>query len=278
MKHQEGSFKGVRNADIYYQCWLPDQDPKAVLFIVHGLGEHSGRYVNVVGHFVPLGYAVYGLDCLGHGRSGGARIHIDRFSDWIDPLCAYADMVRGWHPGVPVSLLGHSLGGLIGAYYLLDRQADFMCAVLSAPTVKVPEDISPVTVLAGRALSALVPQVRLIQIVDPRWISRDPQVVDAYVQDPLVYVGKITARLGAEILKAQQRVEAEAVAITLPVLIVQGGVDRLVEPANAQMLYERIGSPDKTLKVYDGLYHEVFNEPERGQVLGDVEAWLQAHI
>jgi alpha-beta hydrolase superfamily lysophospholipase len=189
-------------------------------------------------------------------------------------------MVRGWHLGVPVFLLGHSLGGLIVPYYLLDQQDDLAGVVLSGPSVVVPEGVSPLTILIGKVLSALAPKARLVGVVDPMGICGDPQVVEAYVDDPLVHIGRLTARLGVESLKAQQRVEAEAAQIALPVLIVQGGADRLVDPAGAQMLYDTIRSRsrDKTLKVYDGFHHELHNEPGRAQVLGDVEAWLEAHI
>lgn len=279
VEHREGFFKGVRDADIYYQCWLPgDDDPRAVLLIVHGLGEHSGRYMNVVEHFVPLGYAVYGFDHLGHGRSGGMRMHVKQFTDYTEPLQTYSDMVRDWHPGAPVFLLGHSLGGLIVSYYLLDQQDDLAGAVLSGPSVAVPEGVSSLTILIGKVLSALAPRARLVGVVDPAGICCDPQVVEAYVDDPLVHIGRLTARLGVESLKAQQRVEAEAARIALPVLIIQGGADRLVDPAGAQMLYDTVRSRDKTLKVYDGFHHELHNEPGRAQVLGDVEAWLEAHI
>lgn len=282
MTHQEGFFKGVRDQNIYYQCWLPDggapsSDPRAVLLIVHGLGEHSGRYMNVVNHFVPQGYAVYALDHLGHGKSDGTRMYVDRFDDYADPLTRYLDMLREWQPGKPVVLFGHSMGGLIAAYYLLDHQDAFVGAVISAPLVKLPGNISPLTVTLARIISVLLPRTGLTA-VDASLVSRDPAVVQAYVDDPLVYTGKSTARLGAELFRAIERVQAEAATITLPVLLVQGSADRLVDPTGAPMLYEKISSPDKTIKIYDGLYHEVLNEPERNVVLDDIAQWLAAHI
>lgn len=277
MNHQEGVFQGVRDHRIYYQCWLPDSAPQAVLLIVHGLGEHSGRYVNVVNRFVPLGYAVYGLDYLGHGKSEGVRMYVERFSDYTEPLTTYLEMVRGWQPGKPIVLFGHSMGGLIAAAYLLDHQDAFVGAVISAPSVKVPATISPLTLAMARILSRLMPKTGLAAL-DPHLVSRDPAVVQAYIDDPLVYKGKSTARLGAELIRAIHRVQAEAAKIHLPVLIIQGGEDRLVDPAGAQFLYGQISSKDKTLKVYDGFYHEVFNEPGRAQVLDDVQAWLEGHV
>jgi alpha-beta hydrolase superfamily lysophospholipase len=277
MNHQDGIFKGARDTDITYQCWLPEDEIKAVLVIVHGLAEHSGRYMNVVNHFVPLGYAVYGLDHIGHGRSEGPRVYVERFSDYTRTLKTYVDKIRAWQPDTPVFMVGHSLGGLIGSAYLLDHQEDLTGAVLSGPGVKVPDSISPVTVALGKVLSTLMPRTGLVQL-DANEISRDPAVVQAYVNDPLVYTGKTTARLAAEMLKTMRRVTEEAGTITLPLMIVQGSEDKLVDPAGARMLYKTVSSDDKTLKIYDGLYHEVFNEPEHAEVLGDVEAWLDAHV
>src|SRR5512136_1225932 len=147
MKHNEGTFKGTRDANIYYQAWLPDGEVKAVLFIVHGLGEHCGRYMNVVNYFVPLGYALYGLDHIGHGKSEGMREGAEGFEDYTDTLAVYCEMVKGWQAGKPMFLLGHSMGGLISSCYLLDHQADFRGAVLSAPLIKASGAISKATIL-----------------------------------------------------------------------------------------------------------------------------------
>ncbi len=277
MKHQEGSFKGIRDANIYYQCWLPESKAKAVLLIVHGLAEHSGRYMNVVNHFVPLGYAVYALDHIGHGKSSGTRVYVERFEDYTVTLKTYFDMVRHWQPDQPIFLVGHSMGGLIGAVYLIDHQAELTGAVLSGPAVKVHDTVSPITIFLGKVISALMPKLGLIGL-EAEGVSRDPVVVQAYVNDPLVYCGKVTARLSAELVKTMQRVTAEAAKITLPILIVQGSADKLINPEGAQMLYDAVSSVDKTIKIYDGFYHEVFNEPEHDQVLGDVKAWLEVHL
>jgi acylglycerol lipase len=276
MDHIEGNFRGVRNANLYHQAWLPEGNVKAVLLIVHGLGEHCGRYMNVVNHFVPLGYAVYGFDHIGHGRSEGMREVVERFTDFIDTLAVYHEMVKVWQTGKPLFLLGHSMGGLIASYYLLDHQADFSGAVLSAPLIKATGNISQATILMGKILSALAPRMGLLPL-DPNGISRDPEVVKGYTRDPLVFQGKTPARLAAELLKAMLRVSAEADKIILPLIVLQGSGDKLVDPQGAQILYDRAGSKDKTIKIYEGLYHEVFNEPERARVLQEVETWLAAH-
>ena len=158
MNHIEGNFKAVRDTNIYYQAWLPDGDVKAVLFLVHGLGEHSGRYTNVVNYFVPLGYAIYGLDHLGHGKSDGEKEVVLSFEDYTSPLKTFYDMVQGWQPDKPIFILGHSMGGLITCSYLLDHSADFKGAIISAPAIKVSDSISPMTIRMGKILSAIASQ------------------------------------------------------------------------------------------------------------------------
>ena len=277
MNHTEGTFKGIRDANIYYQAWLPDGRVKAVLLVVHGAAEHSGRYMIIVNHFIPLGYGVYSLDHFGHGRSDGQRVYVESFDDYIEPLNTFYTMIRRWQPDKPIFILGHSLGGLIETYYLLDHQKEFTGAVVSAPSIKIQDTISPMTITMGKLLSKITPKAGLLAL-DAKAVSKDPAVVEAYVTDPLVYTGKITARLAAEMLRAMQRVTDEVGTISLPMIIVQGKADKLVDPSGAQMLYDKSGSTDKTLKMYDGLYHEVFNEPEREQVLTDVENWLESHL
>jgi alpha-beta hydrolase superfamily lysophospholipase len=233
--------------------------------------------MNVVNHFVPLGYSVYGIDHLGHGKSDGIRVYLKRFDDYTNTLKVYFDMISRWQPDKPIFLVGHSMGVLIGAVYLLDHQAELAGAVLSGALVKVPSNITPTTLLLGKMLSALIPRFGLIGL-DANGVSRDPAVVRAYVSDPLVHRGKTTARLGAEMLKAMQYVTGQANKITLPIMIVQGSADKLVDPAGAQMLYDTVSSTDKEIRIYDGFYHEVYNEPEHDQVLRDVERWLEAHL
>jgi acylglycerol lipase len=277
MLRADGYFKGVRNTDLYYQAWLPESGAKAALLFLHGLGSHSGRYANIVGALVPLGYAVYGFDQIGHGRSGGARGRIARFEDFTDSLAVYRRLIETWQPGKPCFLFGHSMGGLIAADYLLDRRSEFRGAILSAPAVKSAGEITPMSILLVRTLSALLPNTGILQL-NPDFLSRDPEVVRSYRNDPLVRHGKTPARLAAELLKAMLRAADKAERITLPFLIVQGGADRIVNPDGARMLFDKAASADKALRIYEGLYHETFNEPERCRVLQDMEDWLEARI
>ncbi len=268
-QHHKARLRGLTRSE-------PTKVGFALLLLRHGLGEYCGRYTNAVNYLVPLGYAIYGLDHLGHGKSEGEREVIVRFEDYTEPLTTYYQMVKTWQPGKPVFIYGHSMGGLITCYYLLDHQADFQGAMISAPAIKVSDSISPVTIMLGSILSSIAPKAGVLAL-DATGISRDPNVVKAYVNDPLVFHGKTPARLAAEMLKAMKRVTAEVSRITLPFIVIQGGADKIIDPAGAQMLYDRAGSKDKSLKVYAGLYHEVHNEPERATMFQDLEVWLNAH-
>ena len=277
MKHFESYFKNHKKQTIFYQSWIPEDDIKAILLIVHGLAEHSGRYFPVVNHFVPKGYAVYAYDHPGHGKSHGTRCYIDRFNDFLLTLESFSGQIKRGFPNTPVFVIGHSMGGAVTAAYLTRRQEDFTGAVLSGPAVKISDDISGLSRLAGKVLSVLAPKSGVIQL-NADGVSRDPEVVKAYEEDPLVHRGKITARLAGELFSAIVKTGKNAHKITLPILIVQGGEDKLVPADGVRLFGEKIGSKDKNVKIYDGLYHEVFNEPEREEVLSDVENWLERHL
>lgn len=277
MNHNEGTFSGPRDLQIYHQSWLPDQEPAAVLLIVHGLAEHSGRYGNLVEYFLPKGYAIYGLDHIGHGKSGGARVYVKRFVEFIKPLRTLHESIKEEHPGKPIFIVGHSLGGLISSLYIANYQEDLAGGIISGPLTQLPEYITPLTIFLANLFSALLPKAGMVKI-DSEGISRDPRVVQAYDNDPLVYRGKNTARLGAETISAMKYLDTLAGEITLPLLILQGSDDPVVDPKGAQILHDQVASPDKTLRVFEGLYHEVYNEPEHTMVMKVVEDWLNDHI
>ena len=275
MIHSDGRFKGACDVDIYYQTWVPEGEIKAAILLIHGLGEHSGRYLNLVNRFVTLGYSVYAVDHIGHGQSEGKRKHVDAFSDFSDTLDIFIERMKQWHGDQPLFILGHSMGGLIAAHYLLHHQSLFAGAILSAPALKISDGIPQIKIIVGKFLAKFFPKVGLLPI-HPTMISRDLAVVQAYMDDPLIHKGKTSARLASELVNAMQRVHDGAATFTLPMLIIQGTKDAIVHPQGSQEFYDGIASKDKTLKMYEGLYHEAFNEPEKEQVFNDVEQWLIA--
>lgn len=277
MQQEEGFFKGVCDFDIYWRCWLPESQPKAIILIVHGLGEHVSRYDNLVNHLVPRGYALYGLDHEGHGKSQGRRVFVKSFQVYLDNLKTFQEMVNKGIPSLKVFILGHSMGGLIATAYTIQHQQKLAGLILSAALLKAGESVSSSTIMAARILSALAPRMG-VQALDSTYLSRDKTVVEAYDNDPLIYRGKITARLGSELFATMAGVEKQMSDIRLPLLIMQGSGDKLVSQEGSKILYEKAGSTDKTLKIYDGLFHEIFNEPERDKVFKDLDEWLDNHV
>jgi len=275
MKHEEAGFKGYGDANLYYQCWLPDTEPRAVLVVTHGLAEHGGRYANVVDHLVPRGYAIYAPDHRGHGRSEGQRCYVARFEHYIDDLEAFLAIVRREQPNFRLFLYGHSMGGTIALAYALQHQSELDGLIITGAVLRPGSSITAVHILAARVLSALLPKMG-VTALDNDGISQDPEVVQAYVNDPLVYCGKVTARLGAEFLRVMQQLATQVKGVHLPVLIMHGTEDILSDPQSSQLLYDRVSSEDKTLILYEGYHHEIHNEPGRERVLVDMEGWLEA--
>lgn len=275
MRQRRGTFSGVRGVPIAHREWLPDAASRGTVVIAHGINEHAGRYAHVAERLVADGWLVGALDHRGHGLSGGRRAAVERFDDWVNDLHSYihdvlVDALR------PVFLLGHSLGGLIATVYALRHQDSLDGLILSSPSVMPPMNTSPSVMRAGRLLSRWAANLPVMQLrLDA--VSRDPEVVAAYRADPLVHLGGVRARTGAEVLRAIGEVQRDISRLRLPLLTVQGTVDLLVDPEAARWVDAHAGSADHTLRIYEGLYHEVFNEPERDAVLDDVAHWLDAH-
>ena len=277
MEHIEDTFKGDKGLNLFYQCWLPDKKPKAVLLVVPGAAEHGGRYKNLVNYFVPRDYAICALDTQGHGKSEGMRCYIDRFSDYIDDIKIFFDIIHRKYADRKIFLVGHSMGATIAVAYTVKHQRGLAGLIVSGVVLKLGSSISPVLKAVGPLVSFLFPKMG-VTTLDATAISQDKAVVDAYVNDPLVHRGKITARLGMEMTKTMDKLPSLIPQIKLPILIMHGTADRLSNPEGSPMLYDLVGSSDKTLKLYEGFHHEIFNEPGHRQVMADVEAWLAPRI
>ena len=277
MNRSEGSFAGLSSLKICYRFWLPETAPKSILVISHGLADHGDRYMNVVNYFLPLGYAVYCPDHRGHGFSEGLRGYVEGFSDFAADLDSFIKIVKADHPGIKVYLVGHSIGGTVAIDYATRHQAEIDGLILSAAFFSVGKSVPGPLIWLARLLSKFFPKLGLYTI-DASTLSRDQSVVDAYMTDPLVYRSKIRIRLGMEILSILRTLRKQLSGITLPVMIMHGTDDSLSEPAGSDVLYDGLGSDDKTYRRYDGFYHEIFNEPGREQVFGDMEAWLKERI
>ena len=274
MDHEEGLLQGAEGVELYWQRWLPSGPPLAVVVLAHGVGEHSGRYQHVAARLTRAGYAVYALDHRGHGRSSGPRALIDRMDHAVEDLDRLVTLAASRHPDAFLHLLGHSMGGCIALSYAIRHQRRLHGLLLSSAAATV-ESAPRVARLEAEALSVVTPRAEILEL-DPSMLSRDEAVVRAYNQDPLVYHGKLPARTVAEIAAAIERFPDAVLGLRLPMLIMAGTADHIVPPSGSRMVHSRAGSVDKTLRLYEGLYHELFNEPEKGVVLGDVAAWLDA--
>ena len=271
----QGRLPGVGGAELFWQGWLPAGEPTGVLLLSHGIGEHSGRYGTVVDTLLPDGWAVYGLDHRGHGRSGGTRVHVRRYDDLLQDFETFRREVVSRHPRLPVFLLGHSLGGQVALAYALRHQNRLTGLVLSAPAL-ASDAVPAALVRVLSVVSRVLPTVRPVGI-DTSAISSDPAVVDDYHADPLVHHGKPTLALGAAVYAQMDSLPARSADLRLPLLVQHGTADRLTDPAGTRKLDGASGSPDTTVRWYEGLWHEIYHEPGREAPLTDLRQWLAEH-
>ena len=277
MNRKDGQFTGRGGIRLHWQAWEPDGPTRAVLLVAHGYGEHGGRYGNLVDHFLPQGYSVYALDHRGHGRSQGPRGHVGRFGEFVTDLHALRVRIEEEHKEAPLVLVGHSMGGLIAIHYVLDHGPGLAAAVLSSPCLGIPNPPSRTQGALASIFSVIVPRLGYEAKLNPDDLSHEPTVGRAYAADPLVH-RRATARFYTEFSAAMHDATERAGEITLPILILQAGSDRLVDPEATVRFCERVASADKKLRVYPALFHEIFNEIERDQVLADLEAWLEPRL
>lgn len=270
-----GTFTGAGGVKFVYDRWREAQVARAVVVIVHGLGEHSGRYRNLVQHLVPLGYAPYTFDLRGHGRSAGPRGHILSWDEYRADLGAFIAAVGAEEPDSPLFLMGHSLGGLIALDYALRRPAGLQGVIASAPAL-AQVGVSPALMMLGRMVSRIHPGFSLDVHLDAPAISRDTAVVAAYKGDPLVHT-RGSARLSTEVSAVMASTNANALNWRLPLLILHGEADRIVPIDATRQFFDRVPIADKTFHSYPGGFHEPHNDTNRKEALDDIAQWLDIH-
>ena len=272
-KYEESEFKTEDGFNIYEQRWFPEKDSKAVVIIVHGYGEHSSRYSHVAEKFTANGFIIETFDLRGHGKSDGDRTFINSFDEYVSDLELFFTRVQKRHPDLPVLLLGHSMGGSVAILFTLKNQGKIESLILSGALLKVSDDISPILITLANFFGRIFPKLPTIKL-DSNAISRDKEIVNKYISDPLVYNGKIPARTGAEINRAIISIENQRQNIFLPLFVMHGAADRLTDPKGSQALFQNIKSENKAIKLYDNLYHEILNEPEKENVMDDILEWI----
>ncbi len=278
MRTTEGYFETAGGQRLFERTWLPDGAPRAAIVLVHGYAEHSGRYAHTGETLASRGYAVYALDLRGHGRSDGDRVFVRSFNEYLDDVDALIARVRDRAGEIPIFMLGHSMGGAIVALQSITRRPPVGGVMLSGAVLTLGRGggvgqriATAIALVIGR----LLPRMRMRKL-DAATVSRDPTVVADYDADPLNFRGKMPAALISSMIRAVRTIEKRMGEIDQPILIMHGTEDQLATPEGSQQLYERVASIDRTLKLYDGLYHEILNEPERDDVLADITAWLDA--
>jgi alpha-beta hydrolase superfamily lysophospholipase len=274
MRHRELNAAGIGGINLYAQAWLPEAAPRAVIVVSHGLGEHGGRYETLARELVQRDHAVYAVDHRGHGRSSGPRANIERFAHLVADFCAFTERCAGEHPATPVFMLGHSMGGAVAFASALRQQHRLQGLVLSAPALATGQAVPRWQEMFVRLLSLVAPDTGALAL-PPDAVSRDPSVVARYAADPLVHHKAIPARTLVELLRAMQGFPASAPGLRLPTLVLHGTADKLVPLAATQPVYRAFGTRDCVVQLYEGLYHEVFNEPERERVTADLLRWLE---
>lgn len=268
---REESVAGIGGLNLFVRSWEPTAAPRGVVVICHGFNSHSGYYVPAGEQLAARGFATYALDLRGRGRSDGERYYVDEMSDWVGDVATTVSLAKSRHPGLPTFLLGHSAGGVISCLYTLDHQQELSGLVCESFAFQLP---APDFALAAlRGLSHLAPHAHVLKLKNEDF-SRDPQVVKAMNEDPLIANESQPTRTVAELARADDRLQREFQRITLPILILHGTADRATKPSGSQMFYDVAGSTDKTIKLYEGHYHDLLNDVGKDVVVADIAEWI----
>ena len=276
MTHLTSFIHHDNGRKVFFQTWHPDTAPKATILIVHGYAEHSGRYEHVARYLTERGYAVYAPDHYGHGKSDGIRSDVPYFELFSTDLYKLYTIARNKEKN-DIFLLGHSMGGAIGAHFAILYPDALKGLILSAPGIRVTADVSPFLKTISKGIAALFPALPVVTF-DIEGISRDPEVIKKYREDPLNYTGKVRARMGRELMRVEKLTDEESLSkITVPTLLLHGGDDRVVNQECSRIIYNSISSTDKEIVILPGLYHEILNSSEKEAVMKRIADWLDSH-
>ncbi len=276
--HITGTFIGKGGVEIFFQKWVAPK-AKSALIISHGLGEHSGRYGNLINTLEGRNISVYALDHRGHGNSGGERGHVESFMDFIYDLKLFTDFVREENGGNKVGLLGHSMGGVIATKYALTYPEDLAGLILSSAAVMLATEVPGWKTSLANFLSKYIPSFSMNNGLNAEDLSHDEDVVKDYENDPFVH-DRVTARWYTEIMQANQECLVRSYELKMPLLVIHGNGDKIVDYKGSERIYENASSPGKEIQIFQGLYHETMNEreEERAKVLAVIEKWIDKNL
>jgi alpha-beta hydrolase superfamily lysophospholipase len=272
---KDASFNGVAGLKIFLRMWRPDAQARGVVVIVPGFNSHSGYYAWVAEQLVQSGLAVYALDLRGRGKSEGERFYVEKFADYVSDVSQLVALAKEQDPNLPVFMLGHSAGGVVACMYALEQQAELAGLICESFAHQVPAPDFALSVLKG--LAHVAPHAHVLKLKNEDF-SRDPKVVATMNADPLIAGESQPTQTVAEMVRADERLKNEFPQITLPLLILHGTQDKATKPSGSQLFHERAGSKDKTLKLYDGHYHDLLNDTGKELVMADIKTWLDARL
>ena len=275
MTMNEDRFEGLKGLRIFYRSWRPYGKPRAVVAICHGLNAHSGEYLWVGDQLQEAGFAVYALDLRGRGKSDGERFYVDDIAEYVSDVAMLIDLAKKCEPGVPVFLFGHSAGGVVSCVYTLDNQDKIAGLICEDFAFQVPAPDFVLAVLKG--ISHLAPHAHVFKLHNEDF-SRDPKVVKSKNEDPLIAHEVQPTKTVAALARADERLKREFPLIKLPVFILHGTEDKVTKPSGTQVFYDQTGSKDKTLKLYEGHYHDLLNDIGKEQVMADMLAWIDKRL
>ncbi|XP_041860869.1 monoglyceride lipase isoform X2 [Melanotaenia boesemani] len=273
----------IVNADglhLFCRYWEPAGPPRALVFIAHGAGEHSGPYEEIAQRLRELSLLVFAHDHVGHGQSEGERMNIKDFQIYIRDSLQHIDLMKSRQPDLPVFIVGHSMGGAISILTACEKPNDFAGVVLIAPMVQMnPESATPFKVFVAKLLNHMLPSLTLGSI-ESRWVSRDKKQVEAYDNDELNYHGRLRVSFGIQLMGAAERIERELPSITWPFLLLHGDSDKLCDIRGSKMMHEKTASSDKKLKIYEGGYHALHHDLSdvAESVLKEVTSWISERL
>lgn len=277
MTHTEGQLTATDGLSLRTQRWMPEGVAKAVIVLTHGFGEHSGRYGHTAAALTAAGYAVYTYDLRGHGKSGGPRGHAPSLDALLDDAQVIYDWARVENAGRKFFLMAHSMGGNFTLNYVLRRKPSVVGVLLTSPWLAPTTPPSPMLMNVGRFLSGVLPTFALDSGISGEPLAHDSQLLSSFPDLNLTHT-KITARAGTIIFDAADYALAHAAEFTLPFSLQHAGADRLASAAASKAFYEQAGSSDKHYRLWEGMYHEILNETERGKVMQEIVTWLDAHL
>ncbi|HSQ27662.1 MAG TPA: lysophospholipase [Anaerolineales bacterium] len=276
MKQLESTLKTLDGVQLFQQAWIPDSEPRGLVCLIHGLGEHSGRYLHVAQFLTSQNYAVYAMDNRGHGKSSGERGHVNDFEDFMKDIDQLMQKAQEDYPGIPIFLYGHSLGGILVLNYALRRKPSINGVVATSPGLRTVLEEQKIKIALSKLISSILPKLSMPTGLQANQISHDPQVVKKYTEDPLVH-DRGTPGLAVNLLEAIEWAYQHAHEFSVPLLLMHGTDDEIAYARGSQEFASKVRG-DCTLKLWEGMAHETHNEPDKDQVLAYLADWLATKL